>query len=171
MRLGPRWLFLPLLFAIVFFTSLSFPLPAVGAESGQEAASALPTLTTAAAVHGLTHAQAKLGYPVHLRAICVVCFADWHGFWVNDGVSGVYVETKDKAPLTAAIHPGAVLDIEGVTGPGEFKPIVNQATMRIVGEAPLPPARDAKLDDFAAGAYDGQWFALEGTVRGSQGGV
>jgi diguanylate cyclase (GGDEF)-like protein len=125
----------------------------------------MPTLTTARAVHSLTRAQAQLRYPVHLRAVCVVCFADWHGFWVHDGVSGVYVETKNHVPLTAAIHPGIMLDIEGVTGPGEYRPIVDQAALRILGEGPLPPAQDVSLDRLSTGEYDGQWIAFEGTVR------
>lgn len=125
----------------------------------------LPVLTTAKAVHSLTHSQAQLHYPVHLRAVCVVCFAGWHGFWVNDGVTGVYVETKNHVPLTNAIHPGIVLDIGGVTGPGEYKPVVDQAILHIVGERPLPPAWDVSLDRLSTGEYDGQWIAFEGTVR------
>ena len=125
----------------------------------------LPVLTTAKAVHSLTHSQAQLHYPVHLRAVCVVCFADWHGFWVSDGVSGVYVETKNHVPLTNAIRPGIELDIDGVTGPGEYKPIVDQAILHILGERPLPPARDVSLDRLSTGEYDGQWIAFEGTVR------
>lgn len=125
----------------------------------------LPVLTTAKAVHSLTHSQAQLHYPVHLRAVCVVCFADWHGFWVNDGVSGVYVETKNHVPLTTAIHPGIVIDIDGVSGPGEYKPIVDQGILHIVGERPLPPAPDVSLDRISTGEYDGQWIAFEGTVR------
>ena len=82
--------------------------PAPGVNAADRTAS-LPILTTAKAVHSLTRSQAELHYPVHLRAVCVVCFAEWHGFWVYDGVSGVYVETKNHVPLTAAIHPGIVL--------------------------------------------------------------
>ncbi len=138
--------------------------PAVGASALKGTAS-LPTLATARAVHNLTHAQAQLHYPVHLRAVCVVCFAEWHGFWVHDGISGVYVETKNHVELTAAIHPGVVLDIEGVSGPGEFQPIVNQATLHIVGQRPLPPAPEVSLDRLSTGEYDGQWVAFEGTIR------
>jgi diguanylate cyclase (GGDEF)-like protein len=125
----------------------------------------LPTLTTAEAVHNLTPAQAKLHYPVHLRAICTVCFTGWHGFFVNDGVAGVYVETKNHVLLTAAIHPGTYLEIEGVTGPGEYAPVVDQSTLRILGERPLPPAREVSLETISTGVEDGQWIAFEGIVR------
>jgi diguanylate cyclase (GGDEF)-like protein len=80
-------------------------------------------------------------------------------------VTGVYVETKNHVPLTNAIHPGIVLDIGGVTGPGEYKPVVDQAILHIVGERPLPPAWDVSLDRLSTGEYDGQWIAFEGTVR------
>jgi signal transduction histidine kinase/DNA-binding response OmpR family regulator len=124
-----------------------------------------PTLTTAGAVHRLTPAESKRGYPVRLRAVCVVCFADWHGFFVNDGATGVYVETKGRVPITAAIHPGSLLDIEGVTSAGEYAPIVDRSTVRILGESALPPPREVSLDRLSTGAEDGQWIAFEGTVR------
>jgi signal transduction histidine kinase/DNA-binding response OmpR family regulator len=95
----------------------------------------------------------------------VVCFEGWHGFFAHDGVTGFYVETKDQVLLTAAIHPGSLLDIEGVTGPGEFAPIVDQATLRILGEGAIPAARQVSFDRLSTGAEDGQWVRLEGTVR------
>ena len=125
----------------------------------------LPTLTTAASVHDLTLADAARHYPVHLRAVCVVCFTGWHGFFVNDGVSGVYVETKNQVLLTPAIHAGSYLEIDGVTGPGEFAPIVDRSTFLVLGEKPLPQARMVSLDHLSTGVEDGQWIAFEGTVR------
>jgi diguanylate cyclase (GGDEF)-like protein len=58
-----------------------------------------------------------------------------------------------------------LLDIEGVTGPGEFAPIVDQSSLRILGDRPLPPARPVSLDRLSTGVEDGQWVAFEGTVR------
>jgi len=136
-----------------------------GALAAPKAPAGLPTLTSAEAVHNLTPSQAKLLYPVHLRAVCTVCFVDWHGFFVNDGKAGVYVETKNHVLLTAAIHPGTYLDIVGVTGPGEYAPVVDQSTLRILGERPLPPAREVGLDRISTGVEDGQWVSFEGTVR------
>jgi diguanylate cyclase (GGDEF)-like protein len=125
----------------------------------------LPTLTTAAAVHGLSPLESKRQYPVHLRAVCVVCFPGWHGFFVNDGSTGVYVETKNQILLTDAIHTGSMLEVEGVTGPGEFSPIVDQASVRVLGEGALPSARHVGLDRLSTGIEDGQWIEVEGTVR------
>jgi len=128
----------------------------------------LPTLTTAAAIHGLTPSESKRHYPVHLRAVCVVCFEGWHGFFVHDGATGVYVETKGQLPLTAAIHQGSLLDINGVTGPGEFAPIVDQGTFRVLGKGTIPTAVQVSMDRLSTGIEDGQWIALEGTVRSAE---
>jgi signal transduction histidine kinase/CheY-like chemotaxis protein/HPt (histidine-containing phosphotransfer) domain-containing protein len=129
---------------------------------------ALPTLTTAEAVHSLPPAEAGRHYPVHLQAVCVVCITGWHGFFVNDGKSGVFVETKGQVLLTAAVHSGLVLDIQGVSAGGEFAPILDQATFRILGEGVLPPPRSVSLDRLSTGSEDGQWISIEGVVRSAE---
>jgi diguanylate cyclase (GGDEF)-like protein len=128
----------------------------------------LPTLISAGEVHDLTSFDARRRYPVHLRVTCVVCFAHWHGFFVSDGSSGVFVEMKNQALLTSAIHSGQLLDIVGVTGPGDYAPIVDQATVRVIREVPLPPARLVSIDRLTSGIEDGQWVAFEGTVRSAE---
>ncbi len=134
----------------------------------QEESPALPTLTTAAAVHELTPLESKRHYRVHLRAVCVVCFTGWHGFFVNDGKTGVYIETKDHVLLTPAVHPGTLLDIEGESGAGEFAPIVDKAELHVLGDAAIPAARPVSLDRLLTGIDDGQWVEFEGTVRSAE---
>jgi signal transduction histidine kinase/DNA-binding response OmpR family regulator len=142
-----------------------------GSLAGQqvgERGQLLPTLTTAEAVHNLPLSEAKRHYPVHLRAVCVVCFEGWHGFFANDGASGVYVETKNQVLLTPAIHTGSLLDIEGVTGSGEFAPIVDQASVRDLGEGTVPASRKVSLDHLSTGIEDGQWIEFEGVARSAE---
>ncbi len=126
---------------------------------------ALPTLTRAADVHGLSPSESKRRYPVHLRAVCVVCFPGWHGFFVNDGSTGVYIETRNHTLLTDEIHTGTMLEIQGVTGPGEFSPVVDEAVVRVLGEGKLPAPRYVSLDRLSTGTEDGQWVEIEGIVR------
>jgi len=57
-----------------------------------------------------------------------------------------------------------VLDIEGVSGPGDFAPVVDRALLRVVGEGTVPPAA-RRLDRLSTGVEDGQWIEIEGTVR------
>jgi signal transduction histidine kinase/CheY-like chemotaxis protein len=133
-----------------------------------EAAPVLPTLTTADEVHNLTRAQAILRYPVHLQAVCVFCFPGWHGFFAHDGVRSVWIDLKGQVPLTAAIHAGTLLDIFGVTGAGEYAPIVDQGTLTVLGERALPPAQPISLGRLSTGSEDGQWISFEGTVRSAE---
>jgi hypothetical protein len=58
-----------------------------------------------------------------------------------------------------------MLEIVGVTGRGEFAPVIEQSTFRVLGEGPVPPPRPVSLDHLATGVEDGQWVAFEGTVR------
>jgi diguanylate cyclase (GGDEF)-like protein len=148
--------------AVLFLLGISGCYSLAGEPPGQEI---LPTLTTAAAVHGLSPSESKRRYPVRLRAVCGICFSGWHGFFVNDGPTGVYVETKDQVLLTDRIHTGTMLEIVGVTGPGEFSPIVDQAVLRVLGEGTLPSARHVSLDRLSTAVEDGQWIEIEGTVR------
>ncbi len=164
-RAGSRLRKEAVVLALLLSASSGWGAQAGAAESAKETRDKLPTLTTAASVHDLTLSDAARHYPVHLRAVCVVCFAGWHGFFVNDGVSGVYVETKNQVLLTPAIHAGTWLEIDGVTGTGEFAPIIDQSTLQVLGEKPLPPARLVSLDHLSTGVEDGQWIAFEGTVR------
>jgi diguanylate cyclase (GGDEF)-like protein len=158
---------IPLAYSIALFLVVSFlpARPSANASPAKQLPSPLPTLTTARQVHDLTSEEASRHYPVHLRAVCIICFSDWHGLFVNDGATGVYVETKNQVLLTAAIHPGTLLDIVGITSPGEYAPIVDQSSLRVLGERPLPPARPVSLDRLSAGVEDGQWITFEGTVR------
>jgi signal transduction histidine kinase/FixJ family two-component response regulator len=130
-----------------------------------EPAPSLPTLTTALAVHSLTPAEAARHYPVRLRGICVIRFSGSNSLFLNDGMSGIYAKTKDDTLLDPAIHSGSVLEIEGLTDPGEFAPVVDDSKVRIVGERPLPAAPLVPFDRLSAGIEDGQWIAVEGTVR------
>ena len=149
-------------FAVLLLCSISV---CILAEPSPAIKPAFRTLTSARSVHDLSSDEAVRHYPVHLQAVCIVCFTGWHGFFVNDGAGGIYVETKNQVLLTPEIHPGTLLDIEGVAGHGEFAPIIDQAYLRILGESSIPAPRPVSLDRLSTGIDDGQWVEIEGTVR------
>jgi diguanylate cyclase (GGDEF)-like protein len=56
--------------------------------------------------------------------------------------------------------------VTGVTGPGDFAPIVDHGAVRRIGESRLPPtAPRVSLTRLLTGADDGQWVEIEGVVR------
>ena len=106
----------------------------------------LAPLNSVQAVTSLSQADAERGYPVHIRAVCVVCFDGWSGFFANDGQSAMFFGTKNKTPLTEEIHAGSVLEIDGVTAPGLFAPYAAEVTWKVVGTQDLPPAPIVSFD-------------------------
>ncbi len=133
------------------------------------ASTALPTLTTARAVHDMRVQDARKGYPVHLRATALVPLPWFDALFVDDGVSGVYVGMSAIGMAQfQAIQPGTVLDIEGVTEAGHFSEVIGASQVRIVGERPVRPARRVSLDQLSGGTQDAQWVSVEGTVRAAR---
>ena len=87
----------------------------------------------------------------------------WHGLFLHDGSTGLYADVQGVPKLP--IRAGSLLDITGVSGPGDYAPIVERCTVRVIGEAPIPAARRVSLDRVSTGVEDGQWVEIEGTVR------
>ena len=127
-----------------------------------------PTLTTAIAAHSLNQADAAAAWPVHLRAI--VTYYDplidrRHGaLFLKDASGGVFVAvTPGTAP---PMRPGSVVDVQGVTAPGDYAPIVAHAVIRLLGQSHIPlSAPRVTMAKLLTGAEDGQWVEVEGVVR------
>ena len=128
----------------------------------------LPTLTTARATHSLSTEHAARGYPVHLRTV-VTYYDPWidprHGILFSCDASGCVYTIVPTNPIMP-IHPGAIIDIKGISAPGEFAPIVDDGHVNIVQESQLPahPPR-VSLTQMLTGTLDGQWVEIEGLVH------
>ena len=128
----------------------------------------LRVLTTAREAHSLSAAESRREYPVHLRA--VVTYYDLYidprhaALFVHDATGGVFVSVP-KTP-TLRLHAGAVIDITGVTGPGDFAPIVVGHQIKVIEEGHLPvTAQLVSMGHLLTGADDGQWVEIEGLVH------
>jgi diguanylate cyclase (GGDEF)-like protein len=152
--------FLFLLFRLFLANGLS-------AQLGSQKSS-LPTLVTAHGAHSLTQSEAARGYPVHLHA--VVTYYDntlepgSPRLFVNDASGSIYVALS--TPTAVQLQSGDAVEITGVTGAGQFAPIVDRAQARFLGKSHLPVnvprvSATAMMD----GATDGQWVEVEGVVH------
>jgi PAS domain S-box-containing protein len=128
----------------------------------------LPTFTTARAAHSLTGIEASRAYPVHLRA--VVTYYDpyidpRHGaLFVHDSTGCIFVAVPSRPILP--IRAGTLIDITGVTGPGDFAPIVVDPRIQVLGQFHVPVhAPRVSLAQLDSGAEDGQWVEIEGVVH------
>ena len=126
-----------------------------------------PTITTAWAAHQLPLKEAARAFPVLLRAVVVYYdpYIDLRrpALFVCDSSGCVFVAltSTPKIPLRA----GELVEVTGVSGPGDFAPIVERAKAYPVGEAPLPHAPQTTMTMMLTGADDGQWVEIEGVVR------
>jgi diguanylate cyclase (GGDEF)-like protein len=127
-----------------------------------------PTIMTARAVHGLLPEQAVQAFPVRLRA--VVTYYDpyidsRHGaLFVHDGSGGVFV----MVPLRPILHiqPGSLVEITGVTAPGDYAAVVDGSSVRLIKQSSLPPnPPSVTLTQMLTGAFDSQWVEVEGRIR------
>jgi signal transduction histidine kinase/CheY-like chemotaxis protein len=139
-----------------------------GNEPSKDVASALPTLITAHAAHSLSTEEAARTYPVQLHTV-VTYYDPWidsrHGILFSCDASGCIFTVVPTYPVLS-IDPGTVIEITGVSAPGEFAPIVDDGHVRIIGKSQLPahPPR-VSLTQMLTGMQDGKWVEIEALVH------
>ena len=127
-------------------------------------AASLAPLKTAHAVHSLTLAESLRALPIHLSAATVLYYnPDLGNLFVHDSSGGVYVEMRGQPTLP--LRAGDVLDIQGVSGPGGFAPVVEKPKVRVLRHGELPEPHQTDLDRLLAGQEDTEWVEVEGVVR------
>jgi PAS domain S-box-containing protein len=140
--------------------------PSLPAPSGPLAQTSadLPVLGKAAEVRHLSPSEAGRQYPVHLRGV-VTCYEpeDWLQF-VQDDSGGIYFYF-DVPRRLAGFRAGEMVEIEGVSHPGDYAPIIHGLRIRRLGEWRMPQAKDVSLRMLLTGQEDSQWVALRGVVR------
>ena len=66
------------------------------------------------------------------------------------------------------IRAGSLVDMRGVSAPGNYAPILQGSELHVVGQAELPKAPRRSLADLMTGADDGQWVEVEAVVHSAQ---
>ena len=122
----------------------------------------LPTLTEVEQVRKLRPEEAAKGYPVKIHGV-VTMDAPSPDFFVQDETAGIYVEGSMSQRFVHAL--GRSVEVEGITGPGKFAPVIREQNFRDLGPGTLPPAPVLKFSELADGQQDSQWIQVRGIVR------
>jgi len=130
--------------------------------SAQSAAKPLPTLTHADQIRRLSPEQAALGYPVRIRGV-ITMDAPAPDFFVQDATAGIYAEGSVSPRYSHVL--GQLVEVEGVTGPGKFAPVIREEKLRVLGEGILPKPAFRPFSELADGQLDSQWAGVRGIVR------
>jgi PAS domain S-box-containing protein len=148
-------------FLLVPAAILSVAAAAQAAAGGDPADALQPTITNAAAVRSLPTDQAARGLPVRLGGVVTYVF-DARACFVQDASAGIFIGNGVETPgLTA----GDLVEIEGVSGSGEYAPVVEPAAIRLVGRTNLPPTLRVSYEELLTGRLDSQWVEVAGVVR------
>ena len=150
-----------LLLALVAATALGM-LSLSDHALAQSPSKPLPALIHVNQVRRLSPEQAALGYPVKIRGV-VTMDAPAPDFFVQDATAGIYVEGSVASGFTHQL--GQVVEVEGVTGPGKFAPVIREQKFRVLGEGVLPKAQLFSFLELADGQQDSQWAQVRGIVR------
>jgi signal transduction histidine kinase len=121
-----------------------------------------PTLTRADQVRRLTPEQAAQGYPVRVRGV-ITDDVPAPDFFVQDSTAGIYVEGRKLHNFPHRF--GDLVEVEGVTGPGKFAPVILEQNLRVLGKGELPKTRLYSFEELADGQLDSQWVRVRGIVR------
>lgn len=149
-KINSTLLLLTLLFAV------EVPLLAQPAESD--------VLTTVSQIRKLSAADANKHRPVKLRGVVTFYDDGLYSRFLQDETAGIYLETTN----TLSLQAGQLVEVEGVTGPGEFAPVVLPTAVKTIGQGKMPVAIPATVRQLLGGALDGQLVETSGIVRSAR---
>ena len=131
-------------------------------RSGFAAESPVSILTTVAAVRSLSAAEAKRHYPVKLKGVVTFYDETLYSRFLQDETAGIYfLELANMPPLLA----GQVVEVEGVTGQGEYAPVIVPTSVKVVGQGKIPAGTPVALEQLVNGREDSQLVEFSGIVR------
>ena len=121
-------------------------------------------LTTVSQIRKLSAADADKHLPVKLRGVVTFYDDGLYSRFLQDDTAGIYLDTTNTFPVKA----GQLVEVEGVTGPGEFAPVVVPTTVKTIGEGKMPSAIPSSVRQLLIGTLDGQMVEISGIVRSAR---
>jgi len=119
-------------------------------------------LKTAAEVRRLLPEQAAKHLPVRFQAVCTFHDGALFSRFVQDETAGIYLQATTNMP---PFGPGDLVEVVGVTDAGEYAPIIQLRSVRVVQKATFPTAKPVALEELVSGREDSQFVEVVGTVR------
>jgi signal transduction histidine kinase/CheY-like chemotaxis protein len=120
-------------------------------------------LTSIAQVHALGAEEAARSIPVRVRATVTYVNPTTTVFFLQDETGGAFAVAPRIRDLQVAA--GDLVDVTGVTGPGNFAPVIQRATATRVSAGSMPRPASASFDDLFSGKQDSAWVRTQGVVQ------
>jgi signal transduction histidine kinase len=119
-------------------------------------------LTHADQVRQLSAEEASEARRVKIRGVVTGDFPA-PDFFIQDSTAGIYVEGSHTTAFPH--HLGDLVELDGVTGPGKFAPVIREQHTRVIGQTTLPEGKLYSFTELADGRMDSQWVRVRGIVR------
>jgi signal transduction histidine kinase len=121
-------------------------------------------LTQAVQVLRLPIEEAQKKLPVVLRGVVITGNDLSPGTAVvSDGTAAIYVYGNES--FARSLARTNLVEVEGVSDPGEFARRVAITKVRVLGQGQIPPPKHVSFDELLMGQMDSQWVEVEGCLR------
>jgi signal transduction histidine kinase len=121
-----------------------------------------PVLTNAEQVHWLTRKEAAEGRPVRIRGVVTCALPGFGAAVVQDDTAGIYISGWGQSLGEPKV--GELVQVEGVTDPGEFAPRVDARRITRLGTAEWPTPVRPYWDQLINGSLDTEFVEIEGII-------
>ncbi len=121
-------------------------------------------IQSAGALRAMSAREAASEKPVSLEGVITYVDPVWKALFVQDSTGGVYVSLHETDPQ--AMSAGDLVRVDGVTGAGDFAPLVGKPRFKVIRHGVKMPS-PSTLDKEAIflGQADSQWVELEGILE------
>jgi signal transduction histidine kinase/CheY-like chemotaxis protein len=136
--------------------------PAPGITAGNPELKTLPPrspITDIKTIKELSAEKADRKYPVRLQAVVINHNPTRLDVFLHDGKCGIYLESD------ANLQMGDRVEVRGVTGSGDFAPVIQEAKIRVLGRGQLPPLLHPDPSAPFRAEEENSWAELEGVVQ------
>jgi PAS domain S-box-containing protein len=132
------------------------------AATGQTSENVVPDLiTNISVIRSLTPEESAKHLQVRLHGV-VTYFFDAHACFIQDQSAGIFIGNGSNI---SNLSPGDLVTVEGVTGAGEYAPIVQPSKLEVKRRTHLPTPQRVSYEDLVTGREDSQWVEIAGHVR------
>ena len=135
----------------------------VTAHTEEAGLRSLPVLQRTAEIRRLSVEQARLAFPVKLSAVVTYFDPIERLIFLQDADGGIYADPPPA--FLGPIGTGDLVEIDGVSEPGDFAPSIASTRVTRLGKGQLPAPSKAGIEQIFWGDTDSSWVELPGVVE------